>query len=69
MSIEPGGKFFGETAEFPDDEVVSLKSKETTETKLPINPKSGPKNDIKKERLSTKGAAPLLHLNLLELQP
>ncbi|AYV23943.1 MULTISPECIES: polymer-forming cytoskeletal protein [Vibrio] len=48
LSIEPGGKFFGETAEFPDDEVVSLKSKETTETKLPINPKSGPKNDIKK---------------------
>ncbi|MGR5238325.1 bactofilin family protein [Vibrio alfacsensis] len=28
LSIEPGGKFFGEAAELPDKEVVTLKSKD-----------------------------------------
>lgn len=27
LSIEPGGKFFGEAAELPEKEVISLKSK------------------------------------------
>ncbi|MCV3264081.1 hypothetical protein OGZ01_21800 [Vibrio harveyi] len=29
MSIEPGGKFFGEAAELPEKEVVTLKDKST----------------------------------------
>lgn len=31
LSIEPGGKFFGETAELPEKEVVSLKSQTSKE--------------------------------------
>ncbi|GAL36005.1 Ccm2-related protein [Vibrio maritimus] len=32
LSIEPGGKFFGETAELPDQEVVTLTSQTKKET-------------------------------------
>ncbi len=34
LSIEPGGKFFGEAAELPEKEVVTLKDK-STETNKP----------------------------------
>ncbi|MGR5544845.1 bactofilin family protein [Vibrio sp. PNB22_2_2] len=38
LSIEPGGKFFGEAAELPDKEVVTLQSKtsESTAKKAPV---------------------------------
>ncbi|EEX92610.1 cell shape determination protein CcmA [Vibrio orientalis CIP 102891 = ATCC 33934] len=41
LSIEPGGKFFGEAAELPEKEVVSLKSQSTEDqTKTFSNHKS-----------------------------
>ena len=33
LSIEPGGKFFGEAAELPEKEVVTLKDKSTETNK------------------------------------
>ncbi len=45
LSIEPGGKFFGETVELPDDEVVSLKSK-TASNASPV-PNLNPAHEAK----------------------
>jgi cytoskeletal protein CcmA (bactofilin family) len=37
LSIEPGGKFFGETAELPEKEVVTLTDQARKEVKAPSN--------------------------------
>lgn len=37
LSIEPGGKFFGETAELPEKEVVTLKEQARKDTTAPSN--------------------------------
>ncbi|KFA95314.1 hypothetical protein HW45_26140 [Vibrio sp. ER1A] len=51
LSIEPGGKFFGETAEFPDHEVVNLKSKEPSSTNAML--KEAKKPELKTEAKKT----------------
>lgn len=60
LSIEPGGKFFGETAELQEKEVVSLPSQSKKENSAPainVAPKAVPAGDAAKAKTVAKQPA------------